>query len=105
MKKLGRFLVFILIVAGLLAFFKPGEKDFEEWLKKESVEKRVNAKGDNVVEKLIDKGTTTVTQLQILGTYQYHNYHVCAIVKANANGEKLQYLGVAGTWMKLPNLD
>lgn len=105
MKKLARFFVFILVVAGALAFFKPSEKDFEIWLKKESAEKRGDAKGDNVIEKLVDKGVTTATQLQILGTYRYNNYHVLALVKANANGERLQYVGLAGIWVKIPTFN
>ena len=103
MKKLIRFIVFILVIAGALAFFKPTEKNFEDWVKKEAAEKRGNAKGENVIEKLVDKGITTATQLQILGTYQYNNHYVLSIVKANANGEQLQYLGIAGFWVQLPN--
>ncbi|MCF8361240.1 MAG: hypothetical protein K9G70_01320 [Prolixibacteraceae bacterium] len=102
MKKLIRFIVIVLIAAGLLAFFKPSEENFESWLKNNSSKKRENAKGDNQVEKLVDKGLTTATQLQVLATYQYANHHVLAIVDANANGEKLTYVGIAGTWVKLP---
>lgn len=105
MKKLSRFIVFILIIAGALAFFKPSESDFEVWLKKDSAVKRGNAKGENVIEKIVDKGVTTATQLQILGTYRYNNYHVLAIVEANANGEKLQYIGLAGMWVKIPTFN
>jgi uncharacterized protein YxeA len=102
MKKLVRFIAVVLIATGLLAFFKPSEGDFESWMKNNSSKKRENAKGNNPVEKLVDKGLTTATQLQVLATYQYSNHHVLAIVKANANGEKLTYLGLAGTWVKLP---
>ncbi len=102
MKKLIRFIAIVLIVAGLLAFFKPSEDNFENWLKNNSSKKRENAKGDNTVEKLVDKGLTTATQLQVLATYQYTNHHVLAIIEANANGEKLTYVGLAGTWLILP---
>lgn len=102
MKKLIRFIAIILIAAGLLAIFKPSDDNFESWLKNNSSIKRKNAKGDNAVEKLVNKGLTTATQLQVLASYQYTNHHVLAIVKANANGEKLTYVGLAGTWVKLP---
>ena len=105
MKKLTRFLVFALVLTGALALFKPDAKDFEVWLKKESAEKRGNAKGDNIVEKYIDKGTTTLTQLQILGTYKYDNHYFFATVNASANGEKLRYLGIAAIWLKIPVFD
>lgn len=102
MKKLIRFIAILLIAAGLLAFFKPSEDNFENWLKNNSSKKRENAKGDNTVEKLVEKGLTTATQLQVLATYQYTNHHVLAIIEANANGEELTYVGLAGTWVKLP---
>lgn len=102
MKKLIRFVVVLLILAAVLAIFKPGESDFESWINKSSSKQRGNAKGDNVVEKLVDKGVTTATQVQVLSTYQYSNHYVLASVKARANGEMLNYLGVAGFWVKLP---
>lgn len=105
MKKISRFIVFILIIVGAMAFFKPSEKDFESWLKTNSAAKRGNAKGDNVIEKLVDKGLTTATQLQVLATYSYSNYHVLAVVNANANGEKQKYVGIVGTWIKIPVFD
>ncbi|MDA3880406.1 MAG: hypothetical protein PF436_08465 [Prolixibacteraceae bacterium] len=102
MKKLVRFVIGLLIIAGALAFFKPTESDFEKWINSSSSKKRGNAKGDNAVEKLVDKGLTTATQVQVLSTYNYSNHHVLAAVKANANGEKLTYVGIAGFWVKLP---
>ncbi|MFA9391186.1 MAG: hypothetical protein ACERKD_15360 [Prolixibacteraceae bacterium] len=102
MKKLIRFVVVILILVGALAFFKPSASNFETWLKKEAAHDREEAKGDNIVEKLVDKGLTTATQLQILATYQYSDHKIAAIVEANANGEKLKFLGVATFWIPLP---
>ena len=102
MKKLVRGIVFLLVIAGALAIFKPDQSNFENWLKDYSARKRGNAKGENVVEKLVDKGVTTAAQLQILATYQYSNHYVFATVEALANGEKLTYIGVAGTWIPLP---
>jgi hypothetical protein len=79
MKKLIRSVLFLLVIAGALFVFKPTSSDFETWVKKEGVEKRGNAKGENIVEKLVDKGVTTATQLQILATYRY-----CHIVASTA---------------------
>lgn len=102
MKKLVRTILILLLAAGALAVFKPTEKDFETWMNNQSSKKRGNAKGDNVVEKLVDKGAITATQLQVLATYEYYNHLVFATVEAHANGEKIIYLGVARTWIKLP---
>lgn len=102
MKKLIRFVIAIVVVAGTLALLKPSAKDFEGWLKDDSAGKRNNAKGDNVVEKLVDVGATTATQLQVLATYRYNDHKVIAFVEANANGEKYRYVGIATTWFKLP---
>jgi hypothetical protein len=102
MKKLFRILVVLFIAAGALAIFKPTENDFENWLKTHSAKKRGNAKGDNLVEKLVDKGVTTAEQLQVLATYEYDNHYVFASVNAKANGEDLKYIGIAGTWIPLP---
>ncbi|MBN2261330.1 MAG: hypothetical protein JW735_00330 [Prolixibacteraceae bacterium] len=102
MKKLIRGVLFLLVVAGALAIFKPDQSNFENWLKDYSARKRGNAKGENVVEKLVDKGVTTAEQLQILATYQYNNHYVFSTVEAHANGEKLTFVGVAGTWIPLP---
>lgn len=92
----------MLIAAGALAIFKPTENDFENWLKSHSAKKRGNAKGDNFIEKLVDKGVTTAEQLQVLATYQYNNHYVFVTVDAKANGEDIKYLGVAGQWIQLP---
>lgn len=102
MKKFIRFIIFLAIVAVALFIFKPDAQNFENWLKESSAKKQDNAKGDNVVERLIDKGVTTATQLQILGTYSYNDHYVFATVDASANGEKIQYLGIATTWIQLP---
>lgn len=102
MKKLFRLIVALLILAVALLFFKPSAKNFETWVKKDAVEKRENAKGDNIIEKLADKGVTTVTQLQILATYRYTDHKLVAYVEAHANGEKLQFIGIAGFWIKVP---
>lgn len=102
MKKLIRFVVILLILAGVLAIFKPADSNFESWINSSSSKQRGNAKGDNVVDKLVDKGLTTATQVQVLATYQYTDHYVVASVKARANGEKLNYLGIAGFWVELP---
>lgn len=102
MKKLIRFVVFFLILIGALAFFKPTEKDFESWVNAKSSRERENAKGDNLIEKLADKGVTTAGQMQLLATYRYTNHHVAAYVEAHANGEKKEFIGVAGFWIPLP---
>ena len=102
MKKIFRFLIFLLVVAGVLALLKPSESNFEEWMRTDSAKKRANAKGENLVERMVDKGLTTATQVQILATYQYTNHYVVAIVDATANGEEYTYLGIAKTWVKIP---
>lgn len=102
MKKLIRLILGLVLVAGVLALLKPSAKDFESWLQENSAKQRSNAKGENVVEKLVDKGVTTATQLQVLATYQYTDHKVIAVVEANANGEKYRYVGLATTWVKLP---
>ncbi len=102
MKKNVRFILVLIVIAGALAVFKPSEGHFEDWLRADSAKKRGNAKGDNVIEKLVDKGLTTATQLQILATSNYTNYYVIAVVDATANGDDYKYVGIAGTWVKLP---
>lgn len=102
MKKLIRFVAILLVIAGALALSKPSAKSFETWVKKEAVEKRSQAKGDNVVEKLVDKGVTTAAQLQILATYRYTDHKLIALVEAHANGEKLTFVGIATFWIPLP---
>jgi len=102
MKKLIRFVVFLVIIAAALAIFKPTESDFEVWVKKEGIEKREKAKGENVVEKLVDKGVTTATQLQLLATYRYTNHYLVAVVDANANGKKMKFIGIATLWIPVP---
>ena len=101
MKKLIRFVVTIVILAGLLFLLKPNSNDFENWVKKNAAKKRGNAKGDNVIERLVDKGATTATQLQILATYRNEDHILWTIVEATANGEKLKYIGIAKIWIPL----
>lgn len=102
MKKLKRFVLFVLILAGILALLKPTEADFESWVNNKASKERGTAKGENLIEKLADKGVTTVNQLQILGTYRYNNHYVLAIVDAKENGEKVHFVGIAGIWIPLP---
>lgn len=102
MKKLIRAIVFLVIVGGALAIFKPDQSNFENWINNHSAKQRGNAQGDNMIEKLVDKGVTTATQLQVLATYRYSNHYVFATVDAHANGEKVKYVGAAGTWIQLP---
>ena len=101
MKKLIRFVVAIVILAGLLFLLKPNANDFENWVKKNAAKKRGNAKGDNVVERLVDKGATTAKQLQILATYRNEDHILWTTVEATANGEQLKYIGVAKIWIPL----
>ncbi|MBN2805388.1 MAG: hypothetical protein JXR22_01920 [Prolixibacteraceae bacterium] len=102
MKKLIRFVVILLVLAGALALTKPGTKSFETWVKKEAVEKRSQPKGDDLVEKLVDKGVTTAAQLQILATYRYTDHKLIALVEAHANGKKITFLGIATFWIPIP---
>lgn len=102
MKKLFRLVILLLILAVALLFLKPTAKDFETWVKKEAVKKRGNAKGDNFVEKLADKGVTTATQLQLLATYRYFDHKLVAVVEAHANGEKETFIGIASIWIPIP---
>jgi hypothetical protein len=102
MKKLIRFVVILLVLSGILALTKPGSKSFETWVKKKAVEKRSQPDGENVVEKLVNKGVTTAVQMQILATYRYNDHKLVALVAAHANGEKLTFLGIATFWIPIP---
>jgi hypothetical protein len=102
MKKFVRFIFVLIVIAGALAIFKPSENNFEEWLRADSAKKRAKARGDNAVEKLVDKGLTTATQLQVLANYKYSNHYVIAVVDSKANGDDYKFVGIAGTWIKLP---
>lgn len=102
MKRLIRIVAIILVLSGILALTKPGTKSFESWVKKEAFEKRSQPKGENVVEKLVDKGVTTAAQLQILATYRYTDHKLIALVEAHANGEKLTFIGIASFWIPVP---
>lgn len=103
MRKFVRLLFLILVIGIALLFLKPTAKDFETWVKKEGVEQRRKAKGDNIVEKIVDKGLTTATQLQLLATYRYTDHKLVALVEANANGDKNTYVGIATFWISVPN--
>jgi hypothetical protein len=63
MKKFLKILLFIVAIAGLLAVLKPTDTDFQHWVREKYALKRVNAKGENFFEKLVDKGVTTTTEL------------------------------------------
>ena len=102
MKKIIRFFVFLLVLAAAMVILKPSSHDFESWVKEDAARKRGKAKGENIVEKLVDKGVTTANQLQLLATYRYDDHVVIATVEAVANGEKVQFVGIVGTWIKLP---
>ncbi|HPR32983.1 MAG TPA: hypothetical protein PLK12_12840 [Prolixibacteraceae bacterium] len=102
MKKLTRFVLFLIVLAGALAFLKPTEKDFEEWVKKDFARKREKVDENNIIDQLAEKGINKATELQVLGSYQYSNHFVAARVDAWANLQKVRYLGVAGLWIKLP---
>lgn len=102
MKKFRNFVIFLIILAGALAFLKPTEDDFEKWIKKDSARKRENVKGSNVIDQLAEKGINKATELQVLSTYKYNNHFIAATVDAWANLEEVKYLGVAGIWVKLP---
>jgi len=89
------------IAFGLLFMLKPTASDFESWLKKSAVRKRGKAQGENVVDRLVEKGVVTATQLQILATYRHQDHLVWTTVEATANGEKLIFIGVAKIWIPL----
>lgn len=101
MRKLLRIIALGFLAFGLLFVLKPTPNDFENWIKKNAAKKRGNAKGENMVERLVDKGATTATQLQILATYRNEDHLVWTTVEANANGEKLKYIGIAKIWIPL----
>ncbi|MCF8360267.1 MAG: hypothetical protein K9H26_16055 [Prolixibacteraceae bacterium] len=102
MKKLTRFVIFLIVLAGALAFLKPTEDDFKTWVKKDFARKRENVKENNVLDQLAEKGINKATELQLISSYEYHNHYIAATVEAWANLEKVKYLGVAGIWIKLP---
>ncbi|MBN1925008.1 MAG: hypothetical protein JW798_04165 [Prolixibacteraceae bacterium] len=105
MKKFRNFVIFLIIVAGALAFLKPTEDDFEKWVKKDFANKRERVKEKNVIDQLAEKGINKATELQVLSTYKYNNHFIAATVDAWANLEEVKYLGVAGLWIKLPGQD
>jgi hypothetical protein len=89
MKWIIRFLLIIIVFAGVLAITKPTDKDFESWVKNKYAQKREKATGENVIEKLVDKGAKTATELQILATYRYTDL------------EKKNFVGFAKIWVAL----
>lgn len=101
MRKGLRIIALGFLVFGLLFVLKPTSNDFESWLKKSAARKRGKAQGENVVERLVEKGVVTATQLQILATYRHHDHLVWTTVEATANGEKLKFIGVAKIWIPL----
>jgi hypothetical protein len=102
MKKIIRFFLFLIVIAGALAITKPTDKDFESWVKNKYAHKREKATGENVIEKLADKGAKTATELQILTTYRYTDLIFAAKTEAWANGEKKNSIGFAKIWIALP---
>jgi hypothetical protein len=102
MKKLVRTLIILAIAAIALAYFKPTDDDFEQWVHNRYKTKRQNSTGENVIEKLADKGANALTEVQLLASYQYSNHYLFATAKAYANGEEKKYLGIVGTWLPLP---
>lgn len=101
MRKGLRIIALLFFAFGLLFVLKPTSNDFENWVKKNAAKKRGNAQGDNMVERLVDKGVTTATQLQILATYRNEDHIIWTTVEAMANGEKLKFIGVAKIWIPL----
>jgi uncharacterized protein YxeA len=104
MKKLIRTILILVVAAIALVWLKPSDDNFEQWVHKRYKTKRQNANGENLVEKLADKGVNALTEVQVLATYKYSNHYLFATAKAYANGEEKKYLGIAGTWLPLPSL-
>lgn len=101
-RKIKRFLILLLVVAAVLAVFKPSEESFKTWIEEKYTQERQDAKADNLIEELVVKGSRALTQVQILSDFDYVNYYVFARVDAYANGKKYRYMGVATRWIELP---
>lgn len=102
MRRLFRMVLLLVVLGVVLFILKPDINSFEKYLHEHYTQERVEATGDNIVEKLVNKSSAVATEMQVWATRNYHDYYVFAIVDADANSEKIRFLGIATKWIKLP---